>query len=252
MNKAMLKKELNESMFESKGLWMMVAVSVILSALLIVVANIKEGAAMAQSDILQYAIKAVMFMTIMVSMVLGGSCFVSEREGHTMESLLLTPVSKFSLTLSKYTSAVILGAILYLVSVPYIIAISYGSGLAVRALLICLLNGGLLLLAFSAIAVSFSILTDSSKTAILVSGLLLVVLMFPAFAQGILKQSLIGRTFLAMDPLANCFNLMTPLLSDVASIGTVTQYIWPQVIFAALCIALLVWSSKRISLKGEK
>lgn len=252
MNKAMLKKELCESLYESKGLWMMAAVSVILSALLIVVANIKEGAAMSQSDILQYAIKAVMFLTIMAAMILGGSSFVSEREGHTMESLLLTPVSKLSLTMSKYVSVVILGGALYLVSVPYILAICSGSGMGFSALMILLLNGGLLLIAFAAMSIALSIITDSSKTAILASGLILMVLTLPAFVQGLLKLSAVGRVFLILDPMANCFNLMPPLLTDGLGLGSVLKFIWPQLIFCVLALALMVWASKRVSLKGEK
>lgn len=252
MNRAMLKKELCESLYESKGLWMMAAVSLILSALLIVVANIKEGAAMSQSDILQYSIKIVMFLTIMAAMILGGSSFVSEREGHTMESLLLTPISKLSLTMSKYVSVLILGGTLYLVSTAYILAICSGSGLAVRALLILLLNGGLLMAAFAAISVALSIITDNSKTAVLASGLILMVLTLPAFVQSLLKLSAIGRAFVAIDPMANCFNLMPPLLTDGLGLGAVINFIWPQLIFCALALALMVWASGRVSLKGEK
>ncbi|MBO5486772.1 MAG: hypothetical protein J5988_07575, partial [Eubacterium sp.] len=69
MNKHIVKKEFHESLYDSKGLWMVVAVSCILTALCILVMTIKEGSVLAQNDILQYAIKAVMFLTLTVSMV---------------------------------------------------------------------------------------------------------------------------------------------------------------------------------------
>ncbi|MGC4020189.1 MAG: ABC transporter permease [Muricomes sp.] len=148
MNRHIIKKELRESLYESKGLWMIAASTCILSGLCLVTILSKEGSVLAQRDILQYAIKAAMFVTLMVSMVLGATCFVAEREGNTLESLLLTPISKIDLTMAKYIGVLIIGGILFCVSVPYLAAIGAGSGLTVRALLITFFAGGVLLLAF--------------------------------------------------------------------------------------------------------
>jgi ABC-2 type transport system permease protein len=86
MNSHIIKKELRESLYESKGLWMIVASTCILSGLCLITVFSKEGSVLAQSDILQYAIKAAMFVTLIVSMVLGATCFVAEREENTLES----------------------------------------------------------------------------------------------------------------------------------------------------------------------
>ncbi|MEM5768739.1 MAG: hypothetical protein AAGU32_10710, partial [Bacillota bacterium] len=61
MNQSMVKKELRESLYESKGLWMIAAVSVILTALCVLATTIREASAFSQTDVLQYAIKAVLF-----------------------------------------------------------------------------------------------------------------------------------------------------------------------------------------------
>ena len=60
--------------------------------------------------------------------------------------------------------------------------------------------------------------------------------------------SAVGKVFLIIDPMANCFNLMPPILTDGLGIAAVLKFIWPQLIFCAL----MVWASKRVSLKGEK
>lgn len=252
MNSHIIKKELRESLYESKGLWMIVASTCILSGLCLITVFSKEGSVLAQSDILQYAIKAAMFVTLIVSMVLGATCFVAEREENTLESLLLTPISKRSLAMAKYIGVLIIGAAIFIVSVPYLIAIGAGSGLTASALLITFVAGDILLLAFTAISVVLSILMESSKASLLTSMLILLILTFPAFVQSIFKLSPIGVLFLKIDPVACCFNMMSVMLIDKATILSMTGYMIPLLVFAGLAIALLVRTSKKVALKGEK
>lgn len=252
MNKHIIKKELRESLYESKGLWMIVASAFILTGLCFLVVNIKEGSVLAQNDILQYAIKAVIFLTLTVSMVLGSSSFVAEREENTMESLLLTPVSKLSLAIAKYAGVMMIGVLLYIVSVPYLIAIGAGSDLIVNSIFITFFGGLLLLIAFVAISIIFSIVMKSSKASILTSILIMIVLTFPALIQGIFKLSPIGLFILKIDPVACCFNMMSKMLTDKIPFFSLGNYILPLVIFAAVCVAAMAWFSRKIALKGEK
>lgn len=109
-----------------------------------------------------------------------------------------------------------------------------------------------MLLAFTGIAVMLSVLLESTKASILTSILILIILTFPAFLQSILKLSAIGRFFLKIDPIACCFNMMQRMLVDRAAVFSLMQYLLPLVLFAAIGLALMVWASGKISLKGEK
>ncbi len=252
MNRHIIKKELHESLYESKGIWMIVASACILSGLCLITVFSKEGSVLAQRDILQYAIKASLFVTLIISMVLGATCFAAEREENTLESLLLTPISRLDLTMAKYIGVLIIGAILLGISVPYLAAIGAGSGLTVIALLITFASGGILLLAFTAISVTLSILIGSSKASLLASMLILLVLTFPAFIQSLFKLSPAGLFLMKIDPVTCSFKMMTDLLLNKASFLSILGYIIPLLAFAALSIALLLYSSKKISLKGGK
>lgn len=252
MNKHIIKKEFKESLFDSKGLWLIVATACILSVLCFLVITLKEGSVLAQNDILQYAIKASLFLTLTVSMVLGSSSFVAEREENTLESLLLTPVSKRSLSLAKYFGVLIISGLLLIVSIPYVIAIGAGSGLIPMAIFITLFSGFLLLIAFVAISLLLSIVMKSSKASILTSILIMIVLTFPAMIQGIFKLSPIGLFILKIDPVACSFNMMSKLLTDRVPLFTLGEYIIPLLVFAAVSLLALIAVSKNIALKGEK
>ena len=252
MNRSIIKKEFKESLFDSRGLWMIVAAACILSGLCFLVVNMKEGSVLAQNDILQYAIKAALFLTLTVSMVLGSSSFVSEREENTLESLLLTPVSKRSLSFAKYLGVLVIGALLLVASVPYLAAIGAGSALFGRAVLMTFFGGVLLLAAFVALSIVLSILMQSSKASILTSILIIIVLTFPAMIQGLFKLSPFGLLILKIDPVACCFDMMGKLLTDKAAFSSLWSFILPLVLFAVLSLALLNWASDKIALKGEK
>lgn len=252
MNKHIIKKELKESLFYSKGLWMIVATACILSGLCFLVITLKEGSVLAQNNILQYAIKASLFLTLTVSMVLGSSSFVAEREENTMESLLLTPVSKLSLSIAKYFGALIIGLMLLVVSIPYVIAIGAGSGLIPMAIFVTMFSGLLLLITFVAISLILSIVMKSSKASILTSILIIIILTFPTMIQGIFKLSPIGLFILKIDPVACCFNMISKLLTDRVSFLTLGAYILPLLAFAAICLLALIATSSKIALKGEK
>jgi ABC-2 type transport system permease protein len=252
MNSQIIKKEFKESLFDSKGLWMIVAAAGILSALCFLVVNMKEGSVLAQNDILQYAIKAALFLTLTVSMVLGSSSFVIEREENTMESLLLTPVSKWSLAAAKYLGVMVIGVLLLVSAVPYLAAIGAGSALIPGAIGMLFFGGLLLLIAFVAISIIFSILMNSSKASILTSILVMIVLTFPAMIQGLFKLSPLGLFILKIDPVACCFNMMGKILTDKAPLLSLGGYIFPLVLFAVVSVALLAGISGKIALKGEK
>lgn len=252
MNRYIIKKEVRESLYVAKGMWMLVVASLLLTALCVVAVSLKETMSMPQSTLLEYATKATMFITLAISMVLGSSSFISEREENTLESLLLTPIPKLNLSVAKLTGVVIIGFLFYIIAIPYLIAIGVGTGLTVSSILFILIIGGLLLLAFSALSEVLSIIMSSSKTAILTSILILFVLSVPSFVPGLLKNSAIGRLFLSINPVNCSFDMMRGMLVNHDPFSSLIKYIIPIVIFTALCLALLAFTSEKVALKGEK
>lgn len=134
---------------------------------------------------------------------------------------------------------------------PYLIAIGYGSGLTGRAIGMTFF-GGILLLAFTALSVVLSIVMSSSKASILTSILLMTVLTVPAVLKGLFQLSGLGLAILKINPVACCFDMMSKLLTDKHPFWSLRNYILPLVLFAAVCIGLMLLCSRKIALKGEK
>lgn len=252
MNQTVIRKEFREGLYESSGLWLITASAAVLSVLCFLVCMLKEGNVLAQSDVLQYAIKAVLFLTLTISMILGATSFASEREENTLESLLLAPISKRELAFAKFFGVLVFGTMLCLVAVPYLIAIGWGSGMVPDAMLITFFCGLLLLVGFVALSVVLSITMRSSRASILTSVLLMLVLTAPTFVEGLFNKTAIGSLFLKIDPVANCFHMMKDMLINNASFFDEWHYILPLVLAVLAAVALLWIASGRIALKGEK
>ena len=96
----------------------------------------------------------------------------------------------------------------------YIIAIGFGSGLILQA--------------------------------ILTSVLILLILMFPASIQGLFKLSPIGTFFLKIEPMSNFFNMMNSMIMDKVSFLAQMQYIIPIILFTIISVVFMVATSKKL------
>lgn len=252
MNKHMVKKEFHESLYESKGIWMVVTVAVILSGFCLLVMNMKAGSVLSQTDVIQYAIKIGLSLSLTVCMILGASSMIAEREENTLESLLLTPIPKKQIAFGKYVGVFLIGILLLLASVPYLIALGVGSGIGGQAIFLTFFNGILLLISFVSIAMTLSILMKSSKASVIASILIMIMLTMPPLLKSFLKLSTIGNFILKIDPVACSFNMMEQMLTNKVSFFSLGKYIIPLVIFDIVTVVILYFASNKISLKGEQ
>lgn len=250
MNKTLIKKELKENFYASKGLWWLLATALFFSVLCVLVINIKELSFLAQTETVQYAAKIGIFLCALVTMVLGSATFVAEREESTLESLMLAPISKMQISISKLVGVLIMGLLIYLVSLPYIIVLGLGTGLVLRSVIFIAIIGTLLLVAYGCISIGLSILISSSKASILISLILLIVSAVPAFMSGILNVSTLGKFINQISPISNTFKMMSAMLVEQQSISYMVQYFVPILIFTLISAGFMLLSTKRIAFKG--
>lgn len=252
MNTTMVKKELKESFEVSKGIWWLIISSLFLSGICMLVINVRELGFLAQTEVIQYIAKLSMFLSILVTMVLGSASFVAEREESTLESLMLAPISKTYIALSKLFGILIMGALVYLISLPYMLVLGWGTGLIKGELLFMLVVGTVLLVAYGCISVSLSILLQSSKASILFSIVLLLLTAIPAFIEGLLKTTKVGAVINKVGPISNAFKLMSAMIVERQPFSYMIQFLVPIAVFLGLSILFLAFATRQITFKGEK
>lgn len=108
--------------------------------------------------------------------------YAGERERETLESLLLSPLSKAQITFGKLVGLLLFWFIISLLFLPYFFALSMGTDIFVKALVF------LYLICFPLIIGFFAILS-STKSSTLLSFVLFLVTAIPMFLSTTMKKS---------------------------------------------------------------
>lgn len=194
--------------------------------------------------------KLIVVLALLITIVLASVSFSNEREQGTIESLLMTPVPEIQLTYGKLTGVLLMGISVFVVSIPYIVTFSYGTGLVMRAILFILIIGSMIAFSYASIAVSLSIHLGSSKNAIITSIAFFILTGLPSLLSTSIKKAGFGAVVEKISPLANTFNLMKAVFIEKQSFAGMLKFIVPLLLFSILSSLFLIYGTKRIAFKG--
>jgi ABC-2 type transport system permease protein len=102
-----------------------------------------------------------------------------ERERETLESLLVTPVSRRAILAGKLIAGLTLWLAAYVVSIPYLWLLARDVGIFSRAMTLGLLVGTLVALGLGCLGLLISAVSNSNKISLAISLFLLVILFAP-------------------------------------------------------------------------
>ena len=169
--------EISGSFYSWRGSAWIIAASLIFSLVAYLLLTDKELSLLDQGEMLFTLGEVIIALGIVMSAVSASSAISSEIESGTLESLLLTPITHRQIAIQKMFSIVTIWAILYLVSIPYLIVVASGTNLALSAVLYVGLYGTLLVTAISMISIVISWRLKSSKNSIMTT-LMIVLILF--------------------------------------------------------------------------
>ena len=250
MNLSIIKKELRENFYAMKGNIWLIIIAILLSIMSYSFISVKELSLLAQTEVILTMGKLIIGLGLLVTIVLAAVTFSNEREESTLESLLLTPVPKMQLVLSKLMGVLFMGIAVFILSLPYIITLSYGTGLVIRAILFILVIGSLIAFSYASISVSLSILLGSSKSSIITSIIIFILTALPSLLSTSIKKGGFGAVIDKISPLSNTFNLMKAIIIEKQSFNGMMKFIIPIVIFSVVSYMFLVYGTEKMALKG--
>lgn len=248
--KTIFKKEIKETLFAMKGIIWFFITAVLFSVLCLAVVSVKELSLMAQTEVIMTFSKLALGVGAAISMVLSAVSFSHEREADTLESLLLTPVSKFQLLAGKLSAALVLAIGAFFIAVPYLFALCYKTGTVSMAIGLLFLMGFIAALAFSMIGSGISILTGNSKTAIITTIIVLVITAIPSFLTTTTKKAGFAFVLNKISPVSSTFNLMKEVIINKRGFETITPMLISVFVFFCLAAVFLVYCARHMSYKG--
>jgi ABC-2 type transport system permease protein len=250
MLKQLTLKEIKENFYSMKAMLWLFGVSLIFTGMSISFISVKELGLMAQSEILVTMTKIVIGVALLIAIILSSVSLSNEREQSTLESLLLTPVTNKDIILAKIFAILAIWVMIYLVSVPYLIVLGYGTQLVVTNIVLVFVLGTIIVAIFSMIAISLSIVIRSSKNAMILSILIFIVTASPLLLSTTMKKSGFGRVFDMISPISNVLNLSKEVLIRHIAFIDMGPYLIPLLTSSLVVVGILIKSIRKLSFEG--
>lgn len=250
MNLPIIKKEIRENFYAMKSNIWLIIVTIVFSIMSYSFVSVKELSLLAQTEIIVTMGKLIVGLGLLVTIILASVSFSNEKEESTLESLLLTPIPKIQLAIGKLTGVLLIGILVFIISLPYIITLSYGTGLVMKTVIFILLIGSIVAFSYASISIALSILLGSSKNAIITSIIIFILTGLPSFLSTSIKKAGFGAVIEKISPLSNTFNLMKAVIIEKQGFAGMLKFIIPILIFSVLSYMFLVYGTKKIAFRG--
>jgi ABC-2 type transport system permease protein len=246
--------EISGSFYSWRGSAWIIAASLIFSLVAYLLLTDKELSLLDQGEMLFTLGEVIIALGIAMSAVSASSAISSEIESGTLESLLLTPISHSQIAMQKMFSIVTIWAILYLVSIPYLIVVASGTNLALSAVLYVGLYGTLLVTAISMISIVISWRLKSSKNSIMTTLMIVLILLAPSLFFGTsLKKTDFGLALENINPVSHAMNSMDSVLVDnEQTLLQQISHIWPVIAFIFICTLIFVMFTRKFEVKSTE
>lgn len=247
---SLIKKEIREHVFSRKGVWIFFAISILFSGLTYSFISVKELSLLAQVEVNMTFMKALIGISILVSIILGSTMVSGEREQGTLESLLLTPLSKVKIILSKVVGILVFWLIISMISIPYFYALTYGTNMLHTIIGYLYLIGLPLVISFSLLSLAFSSWIASSKNATLLSIVLFLVTAIPMFLSTTMKKSGFAHLVDLLSPVSASMLTLKDWLVNKLSVFSIFMDSLPVLGFLVISIICLLYASKKMDFLG--
>ena len=192
--------------------------------------------------VLQFAVAVGVLATLVVS----ADGISGERERGTLETLLVTPVSRRSIIIGKLIAALTLWFATFLISIPYLWVLGRDVGILGPALALGFGVGTLLAVGLGSIGLLISATSNSNKTSVGASIFLLLILFAPTQLPSGLPQGWFFEALLRANPVASGLAYISSLLVEGHSWTQDLSYLITPLLTAIIAGGALVLAGPQL------
>jgi ABC-2 type transport system permease protein len=245
-------QELRDLWLGGRGLLLSLAFSGLLSVLSYLVATNQALNFLEQRESVNLTLQVAIAVGAMLALLVGADAISGERERGSLESLLLTPVSRLQLTGGKLLAALSLWVAAFVVTIPYVWFLGRGIGIVGDALASGALVGTLLAIFLVSFGMLVSIFAGSNRVSLSVSLFLLLALFAPTQFPTSAQQGWAGDLFLRANPLTAGEHYVGKIVVDGHPWSQDASWLVSPVIAAALfAILAAVAGARFMRLSGD-
>jgi ABC-2 type transport system permease protein len=244
-------QELRDLWLGGRGLLLTFAFSVLLSLIAYLVATNTALNFLEQRESVNLELQVAIAVGTLLTLLAAADAVSGERERGTLESLLLTPVSRREISTGKLLAACSLWLAAFVVTVPYVWFLGRGVGVVANAILVGLVVGTLLAIFLASLGLVISIISASNRVSLSVSLFLLLALFAPTQLPSSAQKGWAGDLLLRVNPLTAGEHYVGKILVDGHAWSTDVSWLAsPLVAAAVFAVAALLIGSRSIRLRG--
>jgi ABC-2 type transport system permease protein len=230
-----------------RGPMLLFAYSLLLSAMTYLAATNQVLNFLERREALNLVLQVAVAVGSLLTLVVSADAVSGERERGTLESLLLTPVSRRSLLTGKLLAAITMWAACYAILVPYLLVLGRGLSMTTTAVGLGLGVGTLLALGLAALGLLISALSNSNRVSLAGSLFLLLALFVPSqLPMGPSPGWFFDVVLVRANPVASSLHYLSQVLVQGHSWTQDVDYIVGPAAVAVLAVAALLVLADRL------
>jgi ABC-2 type transport system permease protein len=195
-----------------RGLILLFLFSVLLSAVTYLTSTNLALNFLEQRESVNLVLQFAVAVGVLATLVVSADGISGERERGTLETLLVTPVSRRSIIAGKLIAALTLWFATFGISIPYLWVLGREVGILGAALAVGFCVGTILAIGLGSIGLLISAASNSNKTSIVASIFLLLILFAPTQLPSGLPEGWFFEALLRANPVASGLTYISSLL----------------------------------------
>ena len=244
-------QELRDLWLGGRGLVLSFAFSLLLSVIAYLVATSQALNFLEQRETVNLTLQVAIAAGALLALLAAADTVSGERERGTLESLLVTPVSRLEITLGKLFGALSLWLAALVITVPYIWFLGRGVGLVGEALASGLVVGTLIAVFLASFGVLVSVFAASNRVSLSLSLVVLLALFVPTQLPSSAQQGWVGDLQLRLNPLTAGEHYVGKIVTNGhAWSQDISWLVSPAVAAVVFTVAALVAGARFTGLRG--
>jgi ABC-2 type transport system permease protein len=251
-------RELSALWQGGRMLVLLIPFSVVLSFMSYLLATNNELNLVPPKEMVLLVLQVTLGVSILICLIIGANAISGMRENGTLESMLVTPVSRRQLILGKFLAAVSPWPIILAIAVPYAAILAPSAQFLWYSLLVICLGGTLVVIISAGFGLLVSIYSNSNKSSLSIS--LVVLILSLSFTQlpGTSQTGNIGRLFRRVNPMESTWSFTEKALVNNRTIDELTSITGPEgnwllspLLLTGLILGLLFAYGHTLNLEGK-
>ena len=229
-----------------RGLILLFLFSILLSAVTYLTSTNQALNFLEQRESVNLVLQLAVAVGVLVTLAVSADGISGERERGTLESLLVTPVSRRAIIGGKLIAALTMWFATFIVTIPYVWVLARGVGILGQAMALGFCVGTLVAVGLGSVGLLISGVCNSNKTSIAASLFLLLILFAPSQLPSGLPQGWFFEVLLRANPVASALAYISSMLVEGHGWTEDLAYLITPLLTALIAGGALVFAGPRL------